>query len=71
MASTQRIVISGMTCGHCERAVAAELTAIAGVDHVEVSAERGEAVVSAATAVPEADLRAAVDEAGYQVDRVE
>ncbi len=61
--------VSGMTCGHCEAAVRGEVAKVAGVDDVQVSAQTGRLVVSAAQAVSDADIIAAVDEAGYAASR--
>jgi copper chaperone CopZ len=33
--------VVGMNCGHCEKSVRKELSAVPGVDQVEVSAETG------------------------------
>ena len=41
-----KLKVSGMTCGHCARAVTNALSSVPGVDRVlEVSVERGEAAV--------------------------
>jgi len=62
-----RLKVTGMTCGHCEGAVTKALGAVAGVTRVvEVSRERGEAVVEGA-ADPQA-LVAAIKEEGYQAE---
>ena len=56
--------ITGMTCSHCVAAVTKELEAVAGVDAVDVSLDRG-----AATVVGDVDAAAvvaAVAEAGYE-----
>lgn len=62
--------VTGMTCGHCVSAVTKELEAVSGVKNVSVDLNVGEAsevtVVSDA-ALPEDALRAAIDEAGYEV----
>ena len=62
--------VLGMTCGHCVSAVTRELEAVASVKNVSVDLNVGEAstvtIVSDA-ALPEDALRAAIDEAGYQV----
>ncbi|MET9696168.1 heavy-metal-associated domain-containing protein [Streptomyces sp. NPDC006529] len=57
--------VTGMTCGHCEGAVTAELTALPGVDSVKAVAASGEVTVVSAAPLAEDDVRAAVDEAGY------
>ncbi|MER5729391.1 heavy-metal-associated domain-containing protein [Streptomyces sp. NPDC002138] len=57
--------VTGMTCGHCEGAVTAELTALPGVSAVKAVAATGEVTVVSAAPLAEDDVRAAVDEAGY------
>jgi copper chaperone CopZ len=57
--------VPGMHCAHCERAVAGELRAVAGVESVEVVLETKRDVVRGA-ALDDAALRAAIDEAGYE-----
>ncbi|ATZ26616.1 heavy-metal-associated domain-containing protein [Streptomyces lavendulae] len=59
--------VTGMTCGHCEGAVTAELTALAGVSSVKAAAATGEVTVVSAAPLAEEDVRAAVDEAGYEL----
>ncbi|MEU3407482.1 heavy-metal-associated domain-containing protein [Streptomyces sp. NPDC006670] len=59
--------VTGMTCGHCEGAVTAELTALPGVTSVKAVASTGEVTVVSAAPLVEADVRAAVDEAGYEL----
>jgi copper chaperone CopZ len=59
--------VSGMSCGHCEKAVAEELSALPGVTAVKAEAEAGRVSVTAATALSDEAVRAAVDEAGYEL----
>jgi copper chaperone CopZ len=59
--------VSGMTCDHCVRAVTTEVAAIPGVTHVAVDLPTGAVTVTSETHVDLASLRAAVDEAGYQL----
>jgi copper chaperone len=57
--------ISGMTCGHCEMTVRKALTTVPGVTRVvEVSKDRGEAVVDG-SASAEAMISAVAKE-GYE-----
>ncbi|MFC6592828.1 heavy-metal-associated domain-containing protein [Deinococcus lacus] len=56
--------ISGMSCGHCERAVKEALLAVPGVQSAEVSQPQGQATVSGD--VNPTALIAAVQAAGYQ-----
>ncbi|MEV0277339.1 heavy-metal-associated domain-containing protein [Streptomyces sp. NPDC050610] len=59
--------VTGMTCGHCEGAVREELSALDGVASVEASAATGLVTVVSAAPLDEATVRAAVDEAGYEL----
>jgi copper chaperone len=58
--------ISGMTCEHCVAAVTREVSGVPGVRSVEVSLEAGVMVVRGDD-LPDQQVRAAVDEAGYTV----
>ena len=58
-----------MTCSHCERAVSSEVSQIAGVDTVEVSAATGRLVMTSSEPVAEEQVLAAVEEAGYTAVR--
>ncbi|MEU6172994.1 heavy-metal-associated domain-containing protein [Streptantibioticus parmotrematis] len=59
--------VSGMSCGHCEKAVSEELSALPGVVSVAADAKAGRVSVTA-TAMPSDDaVRAAIDEAGYEL----
>jgi copper chaperone len=58
--------IDGMTCEHCVRSVTEEVSEVPGVARVEVDLRSGRMVVQG-TAVDDAAVRAAVDEAGYAV----
>ncbi|MFD3758295.1 heavy-metal-associated domain-containing protein [Streptomyces sp. NPDC058622] len=58
--------VTGMTCGHCEGAVTTELSALPGVSSVKAVAATGEVTVVSAAPLTDEDVRAAVDEAGYE-----
>ena len=62
MASTE-LKITGMTCGHCVTAVTKALHSVAGVTAVDVSLEKGLAIVSG-TAAPDTLIRA-IEQEGY------
>jgi copper chaperone len=68
--ATTEYQVTGMTCGHCEKSVREEVGQIAGVQDIQVSAQNGRLVVTADQAVDDADVLAAVDEAGYSAVRV-
>ena len=57
--------VTGMTCGHCELSIREEVSEIAGVEDVQVSAATGTLVVTAAGEIDDATVLAAVAEAGY------
>ena len=61
--------VTGMTCGHCEASVRAEVGEIAGVTSIEVSAQTGRLVVTAEGDLDDAKVLAAVEEAGYSAVR--
>ena len=59
--------VTGMTCGHCEGAVAGEIGELAGVSSVQAVAATGQVTVVSVAPLDEAAVRAAVDEAGYEL----
>ena len=63
--ATTTFQVQGMTCGHCERAVAQEVGAVEGVLDVRVDLAAGTVTVTVDRPVDRADIAAAVDEAGY------
>lgn len=70
--ATTELLVEGMTCAHCVRAVTEELTALDGVEVVGVDLrDGGVSVVRIASsgAASDDDLAAAIDEAGYTLAR--
>ena len=63
--TTFELSIRGMNCGHCVKAVEAALRALPGVERVEV--EIGRARVEASEAPTREALRAALDDAGFEL----
>ncbi|HZG05619.1 MAG TPA: heavy-metal-associated domain-containing protein [Streptomyces sp.] len=59
--------VSGMTCGHCEGAVTTEVSAIDGVTDVKAVAATGLVTVTSTGEPDDEAVRAAVDEAGYEL----
>ncbi|MEW2575818.1 heavy-metal-associated domain-containing protein [Streptomyces syringium] len=66
-ASTTVYRVTGMTCGHCESAVTSELSALPGVTSVQAVAATGQVTVTATAPLDDEAVRAAVDEAGYEL----
>lgn len=61
------LTVSGMTCGHCEKAVKNALLEVEGVNSVEVTLSTGKVEVQAEDNVTEQVLKAAVEDQGYDV----
>ena len=59
--------VTGMTCDHCVRALRTELTAVGGVTDVDVDLGSGVVRVTSAVTLDDVQVRAAVEEAGYEV----
>ncbi|SCG58370.1 heavy-metal-associated domain-containing protein [Micromonospora humi] len=59
--------VNGMTCGHCVNAVSTELTALPGVTDVQVDLATGRVTVTSQGPLNADAVRAAVDEAGYDL----
>ncbi|MBW1640634.1 heavy-metal-associated domain-containing protein [Microbacterium resistens] len=61
--------VTGMTCGHCELSIREEVGEIAGVEDIQVSAQTGRLVVTSAEEIDDAQILAAVADAGYSAVR--
>jgi copper ion binding protein len=59
--------VTGMTCGHCVASVTEEISEIDGVTDVAVDLPTGAVTVTSTRPIDEADVRAAVEEAGYEL----
>lgn len=59
--------VAGMTCSHCVNAVGAEVGALPGVADVRVDLQTGTVTVTSDAPLDPARVRAAVDEAGYEL----
>lgn len=59
-------LVPGMTCEHCRQAVSTEISKLPGVDSVLVDLESKRVEVSGHD-LDDTALRAAIDEAGYEV----
>jgi copper chaperone CopZ len=63
--ATAEYNVTGMSCGHCEKAVVDEVSKIAGVISADASAARGTLKITSEVEVKDSDVLAAVEEAGY------
>ena len=66
-ATVSEYSITGMTCQHCVSAVTQEVGGIDGVTDVEVDLDNGRLRVTSTGPLDPAAIRAAVDEAGYEI----
>ncbi|GHF56375.1 metal-binding protein [Kitasatospora xanthocidica] len=64
-AVTTVLAVDGMSCGHCERTVAAALSALPGVSEVVADAPSGRVTVASERPLDEDAARGAVDGAGF------
>jgi copper ion binding protein len=65
--TTNTYTVQGMTCGHCVSSVSAEVGALPGVSKVDVDLATGAVTVISEEPLDIDAVRAAVDEAGYQL----
>lgn len=65
--TTTEIKVTGMTCGHCVQSVTEELKEVSGVNEVNVVLETGVVTIQSDSELNNADVVAAVKEAGYVV----
>ncbi|WP_037910545.1 heavy-metal-associated domain-containing protein [Actinacidiphila yeochonensis] len=59
--------VSGMSCGHCESAISQEVGALPGVTSVKAVAGTGLVTIASEQPLDDAAVRAAVDEAGFEL----
>ena len=67
MTTTTTYTVQGMTCAHCVSSVSAELGALPGVGNIEVELATGAVTVTSEQPLDPGAVRAALDEAGYQL----
>lgn len=70
MSQTTTFSVDGMTCGHCVQHVTEELTALGGVQDVQIQLVAGGSspvTVTSEAVLDDAAVAAAVEEAGYAV----
>lgn len=66
--TTRTYSVPGISCGHCKSAIEGELTPLDGVESALVDIDAK--TVTVVGEISEADVRTAVDEAGYEVASV-
>ena len=67
MSVITEVTVVGMTCQHCVTAVTEEVSAVSGVSAVDVDLSSGRVLITSESALVDADIAAAVAEAGYEL----
>ncbi|WML37347.1 copper ion binding protein [Clostridium sp. OS1-26] len=67
----KKIIVEGMSCGHCVNHVKTALEDINGVTNVSVDLDSKTAVVEAGSDIQDADIKFAIEDAGYEVISIE
>jgi copper chaperone len=64
---TQVFTVAGMSCEHCVRSAAEEVSKLPGVRSVDVDLASGAVTVRADRVLSDSEMGKAVDEAGYEL----
>jgi copper ion binding protein len=67
MSTTTTLLVDGMTCDHCVSSIRTAVGQVDGVTDVAVDLASGQVTVVADTAPDDAALRAAVEDAGFDL----
>jgi copper ion binding protein len=67
MSEITTYTVAGMTCAHCVVSVTEEVSEIPGVEDVQVDLTRGAVAVTSSQPVSAEAVKAAVEDAGYQI----
>jgi copper chaperone len=68
---TKKILVEGMSCGHCVNHVKEALSELNGVTSVDVNLSAKTAVIETSADVKDEDIKFAIDDAGYEVVGIE
>lgn len=63
----KKILVEGMSCGHCVNHVKEALSELKGVTSVDVNLKGKTAVIESSIDVKNEDIKSAIDDAGYEV----
>lgn len=67
----KKILVEGMSCGHCVKHVKEALLELKGVSSAEVDLASKTATVELDADVQEGDIKFAIEDAGYDVVKIE
>ncbi|MBM7583170.1 copper ion binding protein [Caldicoprobacter guelmensis] len=67
----KKVFIEGMSCQHCVNHVTEALKEISGVKTVDVDLKGKYAIVEADRQIDDSEIKNAIEEAGYEVVKIE
>lgn len=67
----KKILVEGMSCGHCVNHVKEALNELNEVTSVDVNLDAKTAIIETSVEVKDEDIRFAIDDAGYEVVGIE
>lgn len=67
----KKILIEGMSCGHCVNHVKAALNELSGVASVDVNLEGKFAILEASGEIKDEEIKFVIEDAGYGVVEIE
>jgi len=67
----KKVLIEGMSCQNCVNHATEALSELNGISNVEVNLEKKYALIEADSNVKDAEIKAAIDEVGYEVVGIE
>lgn len=67
----KKIYIEGMSCQHCVNHVTEALKEISGVKTIDVDLKGKYAIVEADRQIDDSEIKNAIEEAGYEVVKIE
>lgn len=71
MLQTTKLQLSGLTCGACETVITKRLKTIEGVQDVQVSAQNGQASISASRSITNDEVTKTLQNTHYKVVSME
>lgn len=67
----KKILVEGMSCGHCVNHVREALNELNGVTSVDVNLDAKTAIIETSVEVKDEDIKFAIDDAGYEAVGIE
>lgn len=67
----KKLLIEGMSCGHCVAHVEEALKELDGIASVSVSLEEKSAVIEVTKSIDDEQLKEAIEDAGYELINIE